>query len=52
MRFFKKDGHIKFRKTEEPKVVEEWMDKGWEEVNSDGSLISKPKSKPKSKKED
>jgi len=50
MRFFKKEGNVKFRRTNDAKVAEEWVSKGWTEVNPDGTNVAKSSSKPKSKK--
>ena len=49
MRFFKKEGNVKYKKSDDEKYIEGLIKKGWEEVNSDGSSIGKSKSKSKSK---
>tara|TARA_Y100000593_G_C4222680_1_gene292707 strand:- start:43 stop:189 length:147 start_codon:yes stop_codon:yes gene_type:complete len=45
MRFFKKEGNIKFRKTTDTKLIEKWLKDGCVEVNSSGVEVVKSKSK-------
>ena len=52
MRFFKKEGNVKFRKATDLKLVEELINKGWVEVDKSGSLISNKPKKSKNSKED
>ena len=52
MRFFKKEGNVKFRKTTDLKMVEELTTKGWIEDDKSGSLISNKPKKSKKNKED
>ena len=53
MRFFKKEGNVKFRKSDNEKYIEGLIKNGWEEVDKSGNLIttSKSKSETKSKEE-
>jgi len=50
MRYFKKEGKIKLKKSEDTKLIEGWLKNGFIEVSSDGSLIESKKSKSISKK--
>tara|TARA_Y100000310_G_scaffold325654_1_gene389429 strand:+ start:568 stop:732 length:165 start_codon:yes stop_codon:yes gene_type:complete len=44
MRYFKKEGNVKFKKSNDKKYIEGLIKEGWEEVNNDGSSVnSKPK---------
>jgi len=49
MRFFKKEGNVKYKKSDDEKYIEGLIKEGWEEVNSDGSLVGKSKSKSETK---
>jgi hypothetical protein len=51
MRYFKKEGNVKFRKSKDTKLIEDWLENGFVEVNSDGSLVESKKSKSSSKKD-
>jgi hypothetical protein len=50
MRFFKKEGNIKHRKTDDKELAEEWMSLGFVEVDSNGNGISAKKQSSKKKK--
>ena len=39
MRFFKKEGNLKFRKTDDSKVADEWLEAGWGECDKNGVLV-------------
>lgn len=39
MRYFKKEGNVKFRKSQDAKLIKDWLEDGFVEVNSDGSLV-------------
>tara|TARA_Y100000401_G_C8156271_1_gene142031 strand:- start:270 stop:425 length:156 start_codon:yes stop_codon:yes gene_type:complete len=51
MKFFKKEGKIKFRKTKDADLVEKWTSDGWAEVNpKTGEPVANSSSKSKAKK--
>ena len=51
MKFFKKEGNIKFRKTNDAELADKWKDNGWAEVNpKTGELVASSSSKSKTKK--
>tara|TARA_Y100001963_G_C6642516_1_gene381695 strand:+ start:478 stop:633 length:156 start_codon:yes stop_codon:yes gene_type:complete len=51
MKFFKKEGNVKFKKTNDTDLMEKWMSDGWAEVNpKTGELIVKSSSKSKVEK--
>ena len=47
MRFFKKSGNLKFRKTEDQKTADDWLLSNWEECDINGFSISSENSKKK-----
>ena len=51
MRFFKKEGRLKFRKTDDSEIAKKCIEEGFEECDSSGiPVLSKSKKKTKSKK--
>ena len=48
MRFFKKEGSLKFRKSADDRLIEDWLETGWKECDKSGTLIA-DKSKKKTK---
>ena len=50
MRFFKREGNVKFRNTTDEKVVKIWLEQGFVEINSSGVVIDNPKNKKKKSK--
>tara|TARA_Y100000310_G_scaffold339428_1_gene432041 strand:+ start:1514 stop:1663 length:150 start_codon:yes stop_codon:yes gene_type:complete len=49
MRFFKKVGNLKYRKTTDSKLIEDWTKQGFVEVNKSGVPIGDKPSKSKDK---
>ena len=45
MKFFKKEGNVKIRKTTDTKLIEKWLEGGFVEVNSSGVEVVKSKKK-------
>ena len=45
MRFFKKAGNVKYKRTEDEKQAEGWLKTGWEECDNHGVLVPSAKSK-------
>ena len=45
MKFFKKEGNVKFRKTTNTELIEKWLKDGFVEVNSSGVKVVKSKKK-------
>ena len=51
MRFFKKEGSVKFRKSVDGQLIKDWLEAGWKECDKSGTLIAdKPKKKTKADK--
>ena len=51
MKFFKKEGYIKCRRTKDADLVDKWTSDGWVEVNpKTGEPVAKSSSKSKAKK--
>ena len=50
MRYFKKEGNLKFKKSEDSKLIDGWLKKGFTEVDKAGNPVSSSSgSKPKNK---
>ena len=51
MKFFKKEGYMKHRRTTDADLIEKWTSDGWVEVNpKTGEPVAKSSSKSKAKK--
>ena len=50
MRYFKKEGKVKFKKSEDSKLIEGWLKRGFTEVDKTGNpVVKNSSSKPKDK---
>ena len=51
MRYFKKEGNMKLKKSEDTKLIEGWLKDGFVEVSSNGGSVESKKSTSSSKKD-